>query len=142
MIYRMVDGKWDGKEPPAKVKDWSAPLTDQYCAVEASYDFVDLHTTGSPVRIHGKRQWRNHLKETGHTDDVGDWKGAPDRRAKFLRSKQAEIRQKVSEAIDKAVGEVSRRPYACFGGLDRNQLRADFNRERTRQDNMRRQSHG
>lgn len=34
------------------------------------YDFVDINTTGQPVRIHNKRQWKEHLKKHGLNDDV------------------------------------------------------------------------
>ena len=36
----------------------------------ATYDFVDVNTTGQPVRIHNKRQWKDHLKRNGLNDDV------------------------------------------------------------------------
>lgn len=34
-----------------------------------TYDFVDINTTGKPVRIHSKRQWKQHLKKLNLTDD-------------------------------------------------------------------------
>lgn len=34
------------------------------------YNFVDHNTTGKPVVINGRRQWRSHLKSLGMTDDI------------------------------------------------------------------------
>lgn len=34
------------------------------------YDFIDHNTTGQPVRIHNKRQWKEHLRQHGLNDDV------------------------------------------------------------------------
>lgn len=34
------------------------------------YDFVDINTTGQPIRINSKRQWKDHLKRHGLNDDV------------------------------------------------------------------------
>lgn len=34
------------------------------------YHFVDVDTTGKPIEFHGKRQWREHLKQHGLTDDI------------------------------------------------------------------------
>lgn len=35
-----------------------------------TYDFVDYNTTGKPVKINNKRQWKEHLKLHGLNDDV------------------------------------------------------------------------
>jgi putative FmdB family regulatory protein len=34
------------------------------------YNFVDVNTTGKPVPIHSKGQWKKHLKSIGQTDDI------------------------------------------------------------------------
>ena len=44
-----------------------------FCGVNGRgnmYDFVDHNTTGQPVKISSKTQWRNHLKAHGLNDDV------------------------------------------------------------------------
>lgn len=44
-----------------------------FCGVNGRadmYNFVDLNTTGKPVVINSKTQWRNHLKLHGLNDDV------------------------------------------------------------------------
>lgn len=34
------------------------------------YDFVDVNTTGKPIKFTSKGQWQRHLKKTGLTDDI------------------------------------------------------------------------
>ena len=44
-----------------------------FCGVNGRadmYNFVDHNTTGKPVVINSKTQWRNHLKAHGLNDDV------------------------------------------------------------------------
>lgn len=44
-----------------------------FCGVNGRadmYNFVDFNTTGRPVPINSKTQWRNHLKAHGLNDDV------------------------------------------------------------------------
>lgn len=44
-----------------------------FCGVNGRadmYNFVDFNTTGQPVVINSKTQWRNHLKQHGLNDDV------------------------------------------------------------------------
>ena len=44
-----------------------------FCGVNGRndmYNFVDMNTTGRPVPISGRRQWREHLKAHGLNDDV------------------------------------------------------------------------
>lgn len=36
------------------------------------YEFVDYNTTGKPVVIESKSQWRRHLKKLGLHDDVSN----------------------------------------------------------------------
>lgn len=45
----------------------------QFCGVDGTaqmYNFVDYNTTGRPVVINSKNQWRNHLKKHGLNDDI------------------------------------------------------------------------
>lgn len=45
----------------------------QFCGVDGTasmYNFTDFNTTGQPVVINSKTQWRNHLKKHGLNDDV------------------------------------------------------------------------
>lgn len=44
-----------------------------FCGVDGTaqmYNFVDHNTTGRPVVINSKTQWKNHLKKHGLNDDV------------------------------------------------------------------------
>lgn len=44
-----------------------------FCGVNGRadmYNFVDFNTTGKPVVINSKTQWRNHLKSHGLNDDI------------------------------------------------------------------------
>ena len=77
------------------------------------YNFVDVHVTGKPVQINGRRQWRRFLKENGSTDNVS-WS------AKSLKSpKTASFSPDVRRQVEKAVGEgirrVKQRPNHVLG---------------------------
>lgn len=37
---------------------------------DLAYNFVDTNTTGKPVQITSKGQWKRHLKSLGLTDDI------------------------------------------------------------------------
>lgn len=44
-----------------------------FCGVDGTaqmYNFVDYNTTGKPVVINSKTQWKNHLKKHGLNDDI------------------------------------------------------------------------
>lgn len=51
------------------------------------YDFVDVHTTGKPIRFTSKRQWKNHLKARGLSDDIpqGKVNGIKERKRESLK---------------------------------------------------------
>ena len=47
------------------------------------YNFVDYNTTGKPVEIRSKSQWRSHLKKHGLHDDI---RQAPRKETEFFDS--------------------------------------------------------
>jgi hypothetical protein len=56
------------------------------------YNFVDYNTTGRPVVINSKTQWRNHLKAHGLNDDV---KNDPYTKAEI----EAKVRQRGADKL-------------------------------------------
>lgn len=135
--YRYIAGEgWaDGKEPPANMCKFGTAIDHH---TRPTYDFIDRNVTGAPVRIHGKRQWRTFLKDHGMTDEVPSTKREVDANDQYFKKRKREELQKgVSEAMDRAVAEVSKRPYARFGGLSRSEMTQDYSRERMRLERMR-----
>ena len=77
------------------------------------YNFVDVHVTGKPVQISGRRQWRRFLKENGSTDNVS-WS------AKSLKSPKAapfspDVRRQVEKAVGEGIRRVKQRPNHVLG---------------------------
>jgi DNA-directed RNA polymerase subunit RPC12/RpoP len=65
-----------------------------FCGVNGRadmYNFVDFNTTGKPVVINSKTQWRNHLKAHGLNDDV---KNDPYTKSEIESMKRKETRKK------------------------------------------------
>jgi hypothetical protein len=55
------------------------------------YDFVDYNTTGTPIRITSRTQWKNHLKAHGLNDDV---KNDPLTKSDVENMQRKEVRKK------------------------------------------------
>ena len=131
MSYRYIVGEgWvGGKEPPANLCKVIGANMDHRTL--PTYDFTDVHGTGTPVRIHGKRQWREHLKRNGLTDDI-HW---TDAKKPIRKEMSASDQRQISQAIDRAITEVSKRPYSCIGKqVSHDQLRREFSQLRQRQE--------
>lgn len=65
-----------------------------FCGVNGRadmYDFVDINTTGQPVVINSKTQWRNHLKKHGLNDDI---KNDPLTKSDIENIQRQEVRKK------------------------------------------------
>ena len=65
------------------------------------YNFVDFHTTGKPVVIHSKRQWKRHLKKLGMTDDIkqGNFKLDDGRPSKITGVPKEELKKAITEDL-------------------------------------------
>lgn len=79
-----------------------------FCGVNGRadmYDFVDFNTTGKPVVINSKTQWRNHLKKVGLNDDV---KNDPYTKSEIEAKlqKRSHDKEKARKEIKKSVVEV------------------------------------
>lgn len=66
------------------------------------YNFTDTNTTGKPIAINGRRQWREHLKARGLTDDIPQ--GVPDA-SRLLKPRQENKESKRRE-YKEAIGSV------------------------------------
>lgn len=70
------------------------------------YNFVDHNTTGKPVVINSKTQWRNHLKSRGLTDDIDQGTPKKDSLKLFKSSENKEQKRKVyKESVAQALKE-------------------------------------
>jgi putative FmdB family regulatory protein len=70
------------------------------------YNFVDRDTTGKPIAFHSKRQWRQHLKSRGLTDDIPQ--SVPKREnLKLMRSEKSKEtkREEYKKAVATALKE-------------------------------------
>jgi predicted nucleic acid-binding Zn ribbon protein len=66
----------------------------QFCGVDGTasmYNFTDFNTTGKPVVINSKTQWKDHLKRNGLNDDV---KNDPLTKADIQSMEQSSKRKK------------------------------------------------
>ena len=134
-VYRFTaSGGWQGGvEPKNNLSRFS---TDVDYHTRPSYDFIDRNITGKPIRIHGKRQWRETLKRYSMNDDV-HWTDGKNSKRK-PRSVE-EFPKKVEEAVERAIKEVSKRPYCDWNKRwTEAEIRTDVQRERNRLYNMRR----
>lgn len=66
------------------------------------YDFVDFKTTTKPVRIHTKRQWREHLKRVGQIEAPNKPPSNSEVES-FNRTKNMVAKRELKETIVKAV---------------------------------------
>lgn len=75
-------------------------------AGRCTYDFVDFNTTGKPVVINNKKQWKEHLRRHGLHDDV---KNTPYTKSEITymeqkeKNKNLESKRKIKEAVTEAV---------------------------------------
>lgn len=79
-----------------------------FCGVNgrgSMYNFVDFNTTGQPVVINSKTQWRNHLKAHGLNDDV---KNDPYTKSELeaKTQKRTHDKEKNRKEIKKSVTEI------------------------------------
>lgn len=131
--YRTGAGWENGLEPRNNLCRLSVSV-DYH--TRPTFDFVDYNMIGKPIRIHGKRHWRDTLKRNGFNDDV-HWRDGLNKKAK--PKAVGEFSGKLDSVIEKVVREVSQKPYCSFGKkFTDSQIKDDFNRERNRLDNMRR----
>lgn len=66
------------------------------------YDFVDYNTTGQPVKINGRRQWKNHLKSLGMHDDVQNsprTKSQLEQRERDITNKKLIKKREIKESL-------------------------------------------
>jgi predicted nucleic acid-binding Zn ribbon protein len=83
----------------------------RFCGVNGKnnlYDFVDYKTTGQPVKISSKRQWKEHLRKLNMNDDVkndpytkSDVEAIQRREMRKKEAKRREIKKDVIEVIKK-----------------------------------------
>lgn len=66
------------------------------------YDFVDFKTTGRPVVINSKREWRDHLKRVGQIEAPNTPPTANEIAAQ-TRTKKMVAKRELKEAVVKAV---------------------------------------
>lgn len=79
-----------------------------FCGVDGTagmYSFVDYNTTGKPVVINSKTQWKNHIKKYGLIDDI---KNDPLTKSDIENIQRKELRKKEDnrKEIKKKVIEV------------------------------------
>jgi hypothetical protein len=76
-----------------------------FCGVNGRadmYNFVDFNTTGKPVVINSKTQWREHLKRTGLNDDVKNdpyTKSELEQKVRDRANKKIEHRREIKKAV-------------------------------------------
>lgn len=79
-----------------------------FCGVNGRgnmYDFVDYNTTGQPVRISSKTQWKSHLKQHGLNDDIKNDPYTKSELESKVRQKQSDKdsnRKKIKESVVQA----------------------------------------
>ena len=61
------------------------------------YNFIDVNTTGKPVEIRSKSQWRSHLKKLGLHDDI---KQSPRKSTELFDSEKYFASQKQQRRIE------------------------------------------
>lgn len=54
---------------PSKIKSF-IDGNEFHTSKDGLWDFIDVDTTGKPIRFTSKRQWKQHLKSRGMHDDV------------------------------------------------------------------------
>ena len=47
-----------------------------YTSKDKLWEFIDFHSTGKPVEVRTKGQWKRHLKQNRLHDDLPSWKEA------------------------------------------------------------------
>jgi hypothetical protein len=134
-VYRVGEGWLDGKEPRNGLCQFDAAVDHH---TRPTYDFTDIHSTGKPVRIHGKAHWRQHLKENGLTDDTSFSDSYLDRRDKERNQLPESTRRKIREAIGDAIKVVSQKPYSTIGKtLSSSEIRSQLAEARRQQERKR-----
>jgi hypothetical protein len=69
------------------------------------WEFTDIHTTGKPVEIRSKEQWKKHIKKLGLNDDVKQSRKPEDIRqgyyekSKFKPTDRREMSKQILETI-------------------------------------------
>ena len=87
-----------------------------FCGVNGRadmYNFVDFNTTGQPVVINSKTQWREHLRKHGLNDDVkNDPYTKSELEAKISKKNNDKIeqRRKIKESVVKVYKEKRNSP--------------------------------
>ena len=112
-VYRVGEGWLNGLEPRNNLCRFNQANMDHH--TRPTYDFTDIHSTGKPIRIHGKAHWRRHLKEHGLTDDTNYSTDTLDRRDRERAKLSDSARQGIRSAISDAIRIVKDRPYSTIG---------------------------
>ena len=82
--------------------------TAYHTSKDKLWEFTDIHITGKPVRINGKQQWKNHLKQHNKHDDVN--LRSIEIINKNCKEKQKEIaRKNINEGVVSAMKDMKER---------------------------------
>lgn len=90
------------------------------------YNFTDYHSTGKPIVIHSKKQWKSHLKKNGLTDNFTRTKGGAS-----TQPLDPAFRHRLRKVVGKAIGETKKKPFCAFGKFKNvSQVKAQLRKER------------
>jgi hypothetical protein len=110
ICHKTGHGYWKGEECPKCKGGVKGEFKKEvfYTSKDKLWEFVDIMSTGKPVEIRTKGQWKRHLKAHGLHDDVPRWDKIPTEHK--IEKTTKEERRKIAEGIlQETLHELGRR---------------------------------